>query len=99
MLGFIGGDIGPQPPHRTGAPSRTGCPGAPVRESFVSPRGELDATALDHIEGLIGALSRTQTPQLEVKDGFELRLWVSDSTDADLEYEVCDLPVAMAAAA
>jgi hypothetical protein len=70
-----------------------------VRESLSTLCGELDARALDDVEGLIGALSRTQASQLEVKDGFELRLWVSDSTDGDLEYEVCDLPVAMAAAA
>ena len=47
-----------------------------VRESLANLDGELDATALDHIEGLIGALSRTQTPQFDAKDGFELRLWV-----------------------
>jgi hypothetical protein len=70
-----------------------------VRESLSTLCGELDARALDDVEGLIGALSRTQASQLEVKDGFELRLWVSDSTDGDLEYEVCDLPVAVAAAA
>jgi hypothetical protein len=70
-----------------------------VRESLSTLCGELDARALDDVEGLIGALSRTQASQLEVKDGFELRLWVSDSTDGDLSYEVRDLPVAMAAAA
>jgi len=48
-----------------------------VRESLATLCGELDAKALDDVEGLIGALSRTQTSQLEAKEGFELRLWVS----------------------
>jgi hypothetical protein len=66
-----------------------------VRESLANLDGELDATALDHIEGLIGALSRTQTPQLEVKDGFELRLWVSNvGQPGDMEYEVRELALA-----
>jgi hypothetical protein len=70
-----------------------------VRESLATLCGELDAKALDDIEVLIGALSRTQASQLEAKDGFELRLWVSDYDEGELEYEVCDLPVAMAASA
>ena len=70
-----------------------------VRESLATLCGELDAKALDDIEVLIGALSRTQASQLEVKDGFELRLWVSEYDDGEFEYEVCDLPVAMAASA
>jgi hypothetical protein len=70
-----------------------------VRESFATLCGELDAKALDQIGVLIGALSRTQASQLEATEGFELRLWVSDTTDGDLSYEVCDLPVATAAAA
>ncbi len=69
-----------------------------VRESLATLCGELDAKALDDIGVLIGALSRTQASQLEVKDGFELRLWVSDDDAGELEYEVRDLPVAMAAA-
>ena len=48
-----------------------------VRESLATLCGELDAKALDDIEVLIGALSRTQTSQLEAREGFELRLWVS----------------------
>jgi hypothetical protein len=68
-----------------------------VRESLATLCGELDAKALDDIEVLIGALSRTQASQLEVKDGFELRLWVSDYDEGELQYEVCDLPVATAA--
>jgi hypothetical protein len=70
-----------------------------VRESLANLCGELDAKALDDVEVLIGALSRTQASQLEAREGFELRLWVSDRTEGDLTYEVCDLPVAMAAAA
>ena len=54
--------------------------GSPVRESFTSPCGELDARAPDLIGSLIGALSRTQASQLEAMDGFELRLWVSASS-------------------
>jgi hypothetical protein len=49
----------------------------PVRGSLVNPCGELDAKDLDDNGVLIGALSRTQTSQLEAKEGFELRLWVS----------------------
>jgi hypothetical protein len=67
-----------------------------VRESLTSLCGELDAKALDDIGVLIGALSRTQVSQLEAKDGFELRLWVSDDDQAELEYEVHDLPFATA---
>jgi hypothetical protein len=48
-----------------------------MRESRATLCGELDAKALDNVEGLIGALSRTQTSQLEAREGFELRLWVS----------------------
>jgi hypothetical protein len=48
-----------------------------VREALATLCGELDAKAFDHIEGLIGALSRTQASQLEAREGFELRLWVS----------------------
>ncbi len=62
-----------------------------VRESFANLCGELDAKALDDIGVLIGALSRTQASQLEVKEGFELRLWVSPNTGSSLEYEVRDL--------
>jgi hypothetical protein len=69
-----------------------------VRESLATLCGELDARDLDHIEGLIGALSRTQASQLEAREGFELRLWVSDDDPSDLEYEVRDLPVAIGAA-
>jgi len=39
-------------------------------------RGELDASDLDDIGVLVGALSRTQAPQLEDKEGFGLRHWV-----------------------
>jgi hypothetical protein len=49
-----------------------------VRESLSTLCGELDAKDLDDIEGLIGALSRTQTSQLEAREGFEVRRWVSD---------------------
>jgi hypothetical protein len=49
----------------------------PARGSFATLRGELDAKALDYNEVLIGALSRTQTSQLEAREGFGLRLWVS----------------------
>ena len=49
-----------------------------VRESLANLCGDLDAQALDDIEGLIGALSRTQASQLGATEGFELRLWVSD---------------------
>jgi hypothetical protein len=65
-----------------------------VRESLATLCGELDAKALDDIGVLIGALSRTQASQLEAKEGFELRLWVSSEVGGDLRYEVCDLPVA-----
>ena len=68
-----------------------------VRESLATLCGELDAKALDDVEDLIGALSRTQTSQLEAKEGFELRLWVSNDP-GELEYEVRDLPVATAVA-
>jgi hypothetical protein len=68
-----------------------------VRESLSALGGELDARALDNIEVLIGALSRTQTSQLEATDGFELRLWVSpDATSSEMEYEVRDLSLACA---
>ena len=66
----------------------------PVREPLATLCGELDARAFDHIEGLIGALSRTQASQPEAREGFELRLWVSHDSARELEYEVCDLPVA-----
>jgi hypothetical protein len=66
-----------------------------VRESFTNLCGELDASDLDSIEVIIGALSRTQTSQLEARDGFELRLWVSEDT-SELEYEVRDLALAAA---
>jgi hypothetical protein len=69
-----------------------------VRESLATLCGELDAKALDDVEDLIGALSRTQTSQLEAREGFELRLWVSNADAGELSYEVRDLPVAMAAA-
>ena len=69
-----------------------------VRESLATLCGELDAKALDDVEDLIGALSRTQTSQLEAKEGFELRLWVSNDDPGELEYEVRDLPVATAVA-
>ena len=69
-----------------------------VRESLATLCGELDARALDDIGVLIGALSRTQASQLEAKEGFELRLWVSDEAGGPLEYEVRGLPVAMTAA-
>lgn len=49
----------------------------PVRGSLTSLCGELDAKALDDIGVLYGALSRTQVSQLEVRDDFGLRLWVS----------------------
>lgn len=68
-----------------------------LRESLTSLCGELDARALDDIEDLIGALSRTQVSQLEAKDGFELRLWVSsDGPSPDVSYEVRDIPFATA---
>ena len=67
-----------------------------VRESFASLCGELDAKALDDIGVLIGALSRTQASQLEAKDGFELRLWVSPDSAESVEYEVHDLEFASA---
>ncbi len=67
-----------------------------VRESLATLCGELDAKALDDVEVLIGALSRTQAPRFEAKDGFELRLWVSDDLDGEVEYEVRDLPLAVA---
>ena len=77
-------------------------PGPDVQESVCGSLatlcGELDAKALDDIGVLIGALSRTQASQLEAKDGFELRLWVSDYDEGELEYEVRDLPVAAAVA-
>jgi hypothetical protein len=69
-----------------------------VRESLVTLCGELDAKALDDIGVLIGALSRTQVSQLEAKEGFELRLWVSPDRDESLEYEVHDLGFAAAPA-
>ncbi len=69
-----------------------------VPESYAPLDDELDARALDSIGVHIGALSRTQTSQLEAKDGFELRLWVSPDSSQPLEYEVGDLPWAMAAA-
>ena len=69
-----------------------------VRESLATLCGELDARALDDIGVLIGALSRTQASQLEAKEGFELRLWVSDDFGGEVEYEVRDLPVAAAPA-
>ena len=69
-----------------------------VRGSLATLCGELDAKALDDIGVLIGALSRTQTSQLEATEGFELRLWVSDDDASELEYEVRDLPVATAVA-
>jgi hypothetical protein len=65
-----------------------------VRESLATLCGELDAKDLDDIGVLIGALSRAQASQLEAKEGFELRLWVSSEVGGDLRYEVCDLPVA-----
>ena len=65
-----------------------------VRESLATLCGELDAKALDDIGVLIGALSRTQASQLEAKEGFELRLWVSDDAPGDFCYEVRELPVA-----
>ena len=49
----------------------------PVREALATLCGELDAKAFDHIEGLIGALSRTQASQLGAREGFELRLGVT----------------------
>lgn len=67
-----------------------------VRESFASLCGELDAKALDEIEVLIGALSRTQMSQLEAKDGFELRLWVSTDDTTAMTYDVRELPFATA---
>jgi hypothetical protein len=67
-----------------------------VRESLASLCGELDAKALDHIGVLIGALSRTQASQLEAKEGFELRLWVSEDSAESVEYEVRDLEFAPA---
>lgn len=70
-----------------------------VRESFTNLCGELDASDLDSIEVLIGALSRTQASQLEAREGFELRLWVSEdpeSLDTSLEYEVRGLSLAAA---
>jgi hypothetical protein len=69
-----------------------------VRESLANLCGELDAKALDDIGVLIGALSRTQASQLEVKDGFGLRLWVSPDSADDVEYEVRDLEFAAAPA-
>ena len=69
-----------------------------VRESLATLCGELDAKALDDIGVLIGVLSRTQAPQFEAKEGFELRLWVSDDFGGEVEYEVRDLPVAAAPA-
>ena len=69
-----------------------------VRESLATLCGELDAKALDDIGVLIGALSRTQAPQFEAKEGFELRLWVSEDLGGEVEYEVRDLPVAAAPA-
>lgn len=68
-----------------------------VRESFTSLCGELDATDLDDIGVLVGALSRTQTSQLEAREGFELRLWVSEDDSASMSYEVRDLALAGAA--
>lgn len=44
------------------------------RESPVATRDALDARELDDLEGLIGALSRTQMPRLDAMDGFEPRL-------------------------
>jgi len=70
-----------------------------VRESLATLCGELDAKALDDIGVLIGALSRTQASQLEAKDGFELRLWVSPDSAEAVEYEVRDLEFAGAPAA
>jgi hypothetical protein len=67
-----------------------------VRESLTNLCGELDASDLDSIEVLVGALSRTQTSQLEAREGFELRLWVSDDSASQLEYEVCNLGLATA---
>jgi hypothetical protein len=49
----------------------------PARGSLATLCGELDAKALNDNEVLIGALSRTQTSQLEAREGFGLRLWVS----------------------
>lgn len=65
-----------------------------MRESLESLCGELDAKALDDIGVLIGALSRTQAFQLEAKEGFELRLWVSPDADESVSCEVHDLPPA-----
>jgi hypothetical protein len=70
-----------------------------VRESLATLCGELDAKALDDIGVLIGALSRTQASQLEAKEGFELRLWVSQDSAESVEYEVRDLEFADAVAA
>jgi hypothetical protein len=47
-----------------------------ARDALESLRDELDAVILEQLGVLIGALSRTQLSQLEVKDGLELRLWV-----------------------
>ena len=49
---------------------------------FATLCGELDAKALDDIEVLIVALSRTQASQLEAKEGLELRLWYPTTTRA-----------------
>ena len=49
---------------------------ASARDALESLRDELDAVILEQLGVLIGALSRTQVSQLEVKDGLELRLWV-----------------------
>ena len=48
-----------------------------MREPLATLCGELDAKALEHIEVLIGALSRTQASQLEATEGFGLRHWVA----------------------
>lgn len=58
-------------------------PGQDVRDTVREPLrtfgGELDAGASDFVGTPVGALSQTQTPQLEAREGFELRLWVSPS--------------------
>jgi hypothetical protein len=48
-----------------------------LRGALESLRDELGSGALEHLAGPIGALSRTQASQFEVREGLELRLWVN----------------------
>ena len=60
-----------------------------LRGALESLRDELGSEALEHLGVLIGALSRTQASQFEVREGLELRLWVFPDT-VRIELDPCD---------